>query len=397
MTFQKKANLAVRLFLSLVIPSLLPIEAADPKAEIPPTWGASAKLDRGGWVRAQPTPAHEKELVARIYARLKDAHERQKAPNDYTETIPLTEAKFDLIALPEGTFRMGSPNQEEGRNADEPDWRDVAVSAFWIGKHEVTWAEFAPFAMPSEKDKLARNFNGSPRDPGEATRWIDWISAPTLVYASPDMGMGLEDDYPAVGMTQHAANKYCQWVSWQTGRYYRLPTEAEWEYACRAGTTGPFHCPVEELQDYAVFDPDMKRDRYEKVGTKKPNPWGIYDMHGNVQEWCLDGYSSTAYGILPKKDPWFRATQRYPRIARGGSFYDGDPKHLRSAHRGYSHPNWNMQDPQLPQSIWWLADAMWQGFRVVRPVNLPSEEEVYEAWNTGAMHYEGTEVIPEAR
>lgn len=394
MTFLEKASHRVRLFLFLGFSIAIFSGDAEPLPEIPPTWIESALLDRGS---GAPIPAHEKELVARIYAKLKEAHAKEQEHEDYSETIPQTEVSFDLVAVPGGSFRMGSPDEEKGRNRDERHFSEVTVSAFWIGKNEVTWSEFAPFSMPKKGNEIPRNKNGTPMNPKTAKKWVDWISGPTGVYILPDVGMGLDDSFPAVGMTQHAANKYCQWLSWQTGHFYRLPTEAEWEYACRAGTTGPFHCSPEELEDYAVFDPEIKRERYEKVRSKKPNPWGIYDMHGNVQEWCLDGYSSTAYQVLPRKDPWFRATQRYPRVSRGGSFYDGDPKFLRSAHRGYSHPDWNSHDPELPQSIWWLSDAPWQGLRVVRPVELPTEEQVYEAWNTGAMHYQDTEVIPEAR
>jgi formylglycine-generating enzyme required for sulfatase activity len=196
-------------------------------------------------------------------------------------------------------------------------------------------------------------------------------------------GMGT-DGYPAICMTQHAANKFCQWLSAQTGHYYRLPTEAEWEYACRAGTTGPFHCPEDQLAEYAVMDPEQVRVGYEKVGTKKPNPWGLYDMHGNVMEWCIDQYIADAYSKRSEvtANPLEIPTTLYPRSARGGSWYD-PPEYLRAAARAPSDEAWKVQDPQLPKSIWYHTDAHWLGFRVVRPLETPEAETMDKLWNLG--------------
>src|SRR5690606_18926335 len=147
--------------------------------------------------------------------------------------------------------------------------------------------------------------------------------------------------------------KFCEWLSAQTGHYYRLPTEAEWEYACRAGTTGPYSVPADQLADYAVMDPEQIRTGYEKVGTKKPNPWGLHDMHGNVMEWCLDQYYASTYSVRAGGNaviaPLVMPTKLYPRVARGGSWYD-PPEELRSARRVGSDEAWKMQDPQLPKS-----------------------------------------------
>jgi formylglycine-generating enzyme required for sulfatase activity len=164
-----------------------------------------------------------------------------------------------------------------------------------------------------------------------------------------------------------------------------LPTEAEWEYACRAGTTGPFSCPEEELAEYAVMDPEAVRVGYEKVGTKKPNPWGLYDMHGNVMEWVLDQFIADAYSTRKEEvnaNPLEIPSTLYPRIARGGSWYD-PPEELRSARRIWSDESWKTQDPQLPKSIWYHTDAIWLGFRVVRPLNVPEAKKMDELWNLG--------------
>jgi formylglycine-generating enzyme required for sulfatase activity len=197
--------------------------------------------------------------------------------------------------------------------------------------------------------------------------------------------MGI-NGYPAISMTQHAANKYAQWLSAKTGHFYRLPTEAEWEYACRAGTSTAysFGDSPSALGEYAWYGANSN-GKYEKVGTKKPNPWGLHDMHGNVMEWVLDQYAPypAAQGLLT--NPWNKATEPYPHTARGGSWND-DPDKLRCSARVGSDPSWKMQDPQLPKSIWYLTDAQWLGFRLVRPVKVPTADEMHRYWNSGVEH-----------
>ena len=202
---------------------------------------------------------------------------------------------------------------EAGRLEDEGPQHRVSVEPFWMGKFEVTWAEYEPFMITG----VARNKDGSPESIPADAAVMDIVSSPTTPYTEMSFGMGT-DGYPAICMTQHAANRQQRA---QTGHYYRLPTEAEWEYACRAGSTGPFSCPEEELADYAVMDPEAVRVGYEKIGTKKPNPWGLYDMHGNVMEWVLDQYIADAYGTREEEvnvNPLEIPTTLYPRIARGG-------------------------------------------------------------------------------
>ena len=130
-------------------------------------------------------------------------------------------------------------------------------------------------------------------------------------------------------MTQFAAKMYCKWLSAKTGRYYRLPTEAEWEYACRAGTKTAYSFGDDptKLGDYAWFS-DNSDEKYHKVGLKKPNPWGLYDMHGNVAEWCLDQYVADQYkrlGNKPVANPVVPVTKPYPQVARGGAWTDEAP------------------------------------------------------------------------
>jgi formylglycine-generating enzyme required for sulfatase activity len=218
----------------------------------------------------------------------------------------------------------------------------------------------------------------------KADKVVDATSRPTKPYVEMSFGMG-KDGYPAISMTQHAANKYCQWLSAKTGHFYRLPTEAEWEYACRAGTTTAYSFGDDPklLKDYAWFvnNSDFK---YQKVGKKKPNPWGLYDMHGNVAEWCLDQYEPDyqALKAVLNTDGWVKQTAPYPHVVRGGS-WDDDPDKLRSAARRGSDKSWKQQDPQLPKSIWYHTDAQFLGFRVVCPLKTPTAEEMNRYWNNG--------------
>jgi formylglycine-generating enzyme required for sulfatase activity len=164
--------------------------------------------------------------------------------------------------------------------------------------------------------------------------------------------------------------EYCRWLSAKTGRAYRLPTEAEWEYAARAGTTTPYSFGGAAQLDAHAWYTANSGGHPHPVGGKAANKWGLHDMHGNVAEWCLDQYEAGAYGQLtpgtigPVRLPGDR---RYPHVARGGS-WDDDASRLRSAARRASNPEWNRRDPQSPQSIWWFTDATFVGFRVVRAV-----------------------------
>ena len=292
---------------------------------------------------------------------------------NYTENLPGTELKFDMVAIKGGTFKMGSPAAEKSRKPDEGPQVEVSLEPFWMGKYEVTWEEYETWAF--KLDQQRRRVLQK-----ESTFWdeiADVVARPTPPYTDMTFGMG-KDRRPAVCMTQYGAQTYCKWLTAKTGRYYRLPTEAEWEYACRAGTTTAysFGNDPEKLGQYAVYV-ENSEDRYGKIGTKKPNPWGLHDMHGNVSEWVLDQYVPNAYGQAagnPVKDPFVVPTKEFSRAVRGGSWQD-DPELLRSAARRGSTKDWKLQDPQIPQSIWYLTDATFLGFRVVRPLRVPTEEE----------------------
>ena len=291
-----------------------------------------------------------------------------------TDTITGTDVTFDMVLIPAGTYKIGSPESEENREADEGPQKEVKLDAFWMGKYEVTFDEYEIFRDREKDNDISAN---------EAVEYVaDAASRPSPPYEDPTFGMG-KYGYPAGSMTQYAALKYCRWLYQKTGVFYRLPTEAEWEYACRAGSTTAysFGDDVEVLDEYA-WHYENSDGAYQKVGQKKPNAWGLYDMHGNVAEWTLDQYQADYYESLAdpeNESPWARPTKLHPRTVKGGS-YDDDPEYLRSAERLESSMNWKKRDPQIPKSFWWNTDSPFVGFRLVRPENQPSPEEVKKFW-----------------
>jgi formylglycine-generating enzyme required for sulfatase activity len=310
-----------------------------------------------------------KQLHARIAAAAKE--KTQAAMKPYSAAIPNTGVSFEMLPIPGGGFSMGTPDSEPGHRKDESPQRKVTVDPFWMGAREVTWDEYRLF-MFSQMAKEDVNKDAV----------VDAISRPTRPYVEMSFGMGI-NGYPAISMTQHAANKYAEWLSAKTGQFYRLPTEAEWEYACRAGTTTAysFGDDASKLGDYAWFG-DNTDGKYQLVGKKKPNPWGLYDMHGNVMEWTLDQYNPAGYAGLGTDNPWNVSTEPYPQAVRGGAWTDPATE-LRCGSRIGSDPSWKQQDPQLPKSIWYHTDAQSLGFRLVRPLKVPTADQMFKYWNNG--------------
>jgi formylglycine-generating enzyme required for sulfatase activity len=319
-------------------------------------------------------------LVQRLREKIIAQSKKESAFADYSSKVPKTEAAYHMVAIKGGDFLMGSPDAEPGRQPNEGPQTKVKLSPFWIGKYEVTWDEYEPFMItPVDRYK-----NGARKDYNPAIHSdVDAVTSPTAPYTEMSFGMG-QRGFPAISMTQHGANKYCEWLSAQTGHFYRLPTEAEWEYACRAGTNTAYSFGDDpaQLGQYAWYV-DNSEEKYHKVGKKKPNPWGLYDMHGNVMEWTADKYLPDYFKRLPTPavDPFVRPDSLYPRTVRGGG-WASDPEQLRSAFRIGSEAAWQQQDPQLPKSVWYLTDAQWLGFRLVRPKEIPSAEEMYFYWNS---------------
>lgn len=288
----------------------------------------------------------------------------------YTEAVPGTSVKIDLVPIPGGTFTMGSPDDEADRSEHEGPQHEVKVGPFWMGKFEITWEQFDEFAFSNDlkrKDREKVDRNAQP----ETEKKADAVSRPTPPYADETFGFG-RNGKPAISMTHHSAMEFTRWLSEKTGHTYRLPTEAEWEYAARAGTKTAFW--------FGDAPDDMKANEWyfensegpQKVGTKKPNPWGLHDMLGNVSEWTLDHYVEDLYSTRSADAPTVRPVvvpdeKEYPYVARGGS-WDMDAFDCRSAARHVSDVEWSVQDPNRPQSIWWHTDATFVGFRIVRPL-----------------------------
>ena len=297
----------------------------------------------------------------------------------FTEFIPNTSVSFKMIAVEGGEFQMGSPENEQLRDTDEGPVRTVKVSPFFMGEVEVTWDGYWTFySQTMSEGRLdpetvyANNLSNT-----------DAISGPTPPFGNPGQGWG-SGDRPAITMSHYAARTYCQWLSKVTGKNYRLPTEAEWEYACRAGTNTPyffegdpkrfsseglrnriFGADTVHISGHTVYSINSG-GKTQEPSNIKANPFGLRNMAGNVFEFCSDLYSANAYAqtesnITDPKGP----DSGTEHVIRGGS-YMSEAADLRSAARTSTETEaWLKTDCQLPKSIWWYSDMKGIGFRVV--------------------------------
>jgi formylglycine-generating enzyme required for sulfatase activity len=292
---------------------------------------------------------------------------RPKMPREnFTEAVvinPATGSKrseFEMVFVTGGEFTMGD-------RADGPAHK-VKVGNFWMGKCEVTWDEYELF-QSDDAFLWAGDYKAQKLGP-------DAITRPTHSYVDETYNHGREG-HPVLSMTHHAAMMYCHWLRKKTKKAYRLPTEAEWEYAARAGKGDAaywFGDDPKKLDDYAWYkdnspDEDHPRGTTHAVGSKKPNPFGLYDMYGNVAEWTLDQYDEKAYEKRAKNaltvGPVTAPTEKkWAHVVRGGSWAD-KPEKLRSSARRVSDKSWQKWDPCEPQSIWWLTKMDVIGFRIV--------------------------------
>jgi len=286
----------------------------------------------------------------------------------YTETIPGTQLKIEMVPVPGGTYWIGSPEGEAKRKKDEGPQRPIRIEPFWMSKHEIIWDIYDTYSF-SLDIKRKKNDGVDLEKQSEKAKAADAVTRPTPPYADMTFGMG-HDNQPAICMTHHSAMECSRWLSTLLGKQYRLPTEAEWEWAARGGKTTAYSFGDDpaQLGDYAWYVENTEKP--QQVGKKKPNPFGLHDMHGNVSEWVLDHYVADAYSKLPADKPSLNPVQmpdkdEYSYVSRGGS-WDDDPDALRSAARRASDKEYSVQDPQRPQSIWWHTDATFVGFRIMR-------------------------------
>jgi formylglycine-generating enzyme len=298
----------------------------------------------------------------------------------FTEKIPNSAVTFNMVAIPGGTFQIGSPEGEPFRTEDEGPVRNVEISPFFMAEIEVTWDEYLAFYAQTSAEGRSTDTEGSRTEQNKT----DAISGATPPYGQPDQGWGM-GKRPAISFSFHAAETYCRWLSQVTGKTYRLPTEAEWEYACRAGTTGPYFFPGDPkkfekrglkawlsendtsvINTYVIYR-ENSPTKTQTADRVKPNPFGLKNMSGNVAEFCSDWYQPNAYLLYPEgviRDPKGPA-EGIEHVIRGGSFLN-DAGSVRSAYRDYTRTEeWLRTDPQIPKSIWWYSDSYNVGFRVV--------------------------------
>ena len=299
---------------------------------------------------------------------------------NYIETIPGTSAAISMIAIPGGSFTMGSSDKEPFHKADEAPQRKVSVSPFFMGELEVTWNQFWAFykeTMSEGRTPPETIYANNSRED------IDAVSGPTPPFGFPDQGWGM-GERPAITMTHYSAETFCQWLSLKTGKKYRLPTEAEWEYAARGGTETPyffegnpkkftnagfwnemFGADTTNINSYVIYGNNSK-NRTQEPSMVKANPFGLKNMLGNAMEYCSDWYAEDAYskladGAVDPKGP----ESGTEHVVRGGQYTD-DAADLRTAARNKTqHDAWLKTDPQNPKSIWWYSDIKGIGFRVV--------------------------------
>jgi len=296
---------------------------------------------------------------------------------NFSENIPGTSVSFDMVAIPAGSFTIGSPADEYAHSTNEAPQLKVDVTQFWMGKTEVSWDEFLAFFAETNSQGHASDKKT------EVPENVDAITGPTAPWGAPDQGWG-KGSRPAITMSHYAAEVYCQWLSKKTGKKYRLPTEAEWEYACRGGKDTPYFfdgspkdytnqgfmksilgAKTDVISEFAVYANNSQMKTQEPSFVKE-NPFGLLNMSGNVWEFIADYYSDDTYGqyggeVSDPSGP--EDGEEY--VIRGGAF-DSDAIELRSANRDKTQTEkWLVTDPQMPKSIWWYSDSKNVGFRVV--------------------------------
>ena len=250
------------------------------------------------------------------------AASRQTAvPERYHESITGTLVSFEMALVPGGTVRVPVKDTE----------RSIDVAPFYIGVTEVTWDLYDVFALGL--------------DTSASTAKADALARPSHPYGAPDYGWG-HTGFPAISVTRAAAAAFCEWLSLKTGKAYRVPTEAEWLRAA-ALAAGGSSLPAARREALAWHRGNSSA-RTHAVATKSPDGRGLFDLFGNAAEW-----------VVPEDDAL---------VTRGGSFRDPADAVGPEA-RALQDASWNETDPQLPKSKWWLSDAPFVGFRIVRSVS----------------------------
>jgi len=304
----------------------------------------------------------------------------------YVQRVDESDISFEMIPIPGGKITIGSPESQPGHTQDEGPEFTLEVEPFWMAKTELTWAEYKTFLKTYD---IFKRLSRQGIRKASGLDQVDAITVPTPLY-EPSFTYEYGDDpkQPAVTMTQYSAKQYTKWLSGITGTEYRLPTEAEWEYAARAGTSTAYSFGDDpaQLDEYAAFAANSPEGA-PKVGSKKPNPFGLYDMHGSVWEWTLDHYAADTYSdragkTLSAKQAFVAPKEKGSRCVRGGGWQD-PPERLRSAARlGSVDELWKDEDPNVPKSPWWFTNdpARMVGMRLVRSSKALTKEEQTIVW-----------------
>lgn len=298
----------------------------------------------------------------------------------FLETVPGTNAALKMVAVPGGEFLLGSPEGESFRSEDEGPRKRVRVSPFFMAETEITWRQYWAFynETMSEGRTPPETIYANNNRPD-----LDAVSGPTPPFGFPDQGWGM-GERPAITMTHYAAETFCQWLSLKTGRKYRLPSEAEWEYAAKAGSDAPYFfegnprrfsqetfwsrfrgADTTMIARYVIYSGNSP-SQTQTPDKVLANPFGLKNMLGNVMEYCADRYDPQAYSRIADGDlDPVPVESGEEFVVRGGSYLD-DASKVRSSARGRtSHDAWLKTDPQNPKSIWWYSDIKGIGFRVV--------------------------------
>lgn len=240
----------------------------------------------------------------------------------FDEKIPHSTAQLEMLPVPGGKFSLLNPKTKKVE--------EVTIKPFYLAKTETIWDVYDAYYLQQDltEDQKANK--------------VDAASRPSYTYIPPDHGWG-HVGYPAIHMSHQSVDFFVKWLSKQTGKKYRLPTEAEWEWAARAGKKEWKVFSKEDLEKAAWYKGNSD-EKVQPVGKKQPNAWGFYDILGNTGEWCID---------LEGKP-----------VVCGGAFTD-TAENISPLRRAYWERKWQETDPQIPKSKWWLADAPFAGLRVV--------------------------------
>ena len=275
---------------------------------------------------------------------------------NYIETIPGSSVSFDMIAIPSGSFEMKIYADNNFRKKPISS-KQIKLSPFFMAKIELTWDAYRAFLMDVESEGRVDN--------EKLDADVDVISGATPPWGDPAQGWGM-GQRPAISMTWQAATMYCKWLSLKTGKTYRLPTEAEWEYACEANSKPIHRLSDREIESQFIYRANSKGKTQLPEGMKA-NHFGLVNMLGNVKEFCSDWYTDNPFENVV--DPFLfnpvGPTKGTERVIRGGSYRSNKEEVSARYREGTQHDKWLRTDPQMPKSVWWYSDCRDVGFRLV--------------------------------